>query len=290
MSSLQLIHRRIKSIRNTRQITKAMELVAASKMRRAQAETLQSRAYSSESLIMIRTLSDKIDQSIHPLLAHRRIDHILLIVVTSDRGLAGAYNSILIRQIVKYLLENSGKKFSLVTIGKKGRDVLARLAGEANGINIVASYTNFPPHPIWSDITPIAKMAIDGFSSSQYDSVQIAYTHFHSTVKQEPKIDQLLPLSNSINNQQPTAKNHFDYQFEPTPDMIFDFILPRTIEVQIYQRVLEAIASEHSARMVAMKNASDNASEIIDDLRLTYNSVRQAKITQDLMEISQGFV
>lgn len=286
MSAPQLLRRRIKSIQNTRQITKAMELVAASKMRRAQTEVLQSRPYSNEGLMLIRKLSNQIDRSTHPLLSHRLINKILLIAVTSNRGLAGAYNTLILREVIRYLEHNQEKKIDLIIIGRKGQDVLVKIVADPSKLSIVATYTNFPTHPTWNDITPIAKTAIDGFCSGQYDAVKIAYTQFHSTVKQEPKIEELLPLPNGINNQQSTINNHVDYQFEPTPDVVFDFILPRTIEVQVYHRILEAIASEHSARMVAMKNASDNALEIIGDLQLTYNSARQTKITEELLEIT----
>lgn len=296
MPSPQILRRRIKSIQSTKQITKAMELVAASKMRRAQNQTLQSRPYAADGFTLVKNLSSRIDRSSHPLLSSRQTSNILLIVVTSDRGLAGAYNTLLLREVIKFIQQAKNQIVYIITIGRKALDVLRKI----DGLNIVASYIEFPPHPMIQDVAPITKSAIDGFSETKYDSVRIAYTHFHSTLKQEPRLEELLPLTNrlsdeglaaskdSVSNDQPLVSQMQNYKIEPNPDVVFDFILPRMIETQIYQRILEAIASEQSARMVAMKNASDNAGEIIGDLQLTYNAARQSKITQELLEITSA--
>ncbi|MBI3261259.1 ATP synthase F1 subunit gamma [Candidatus Berkelbacteria bacterium] len=284
MASLQLYRRRIKSINSTRQITKAMELVASSKMRKAQDQTLRLREYASITDEFVRLLSSSVDPKSHPLLANPKVEpgltRKLIVVVTSDRGLAGAYNAGLLRKLVELESEKQHGAIEYVTIGKKGQDFLTRI-----GKPIVATFTKFAPHPSIQDIAPIVKIASDGFLNKEYQSIHIAYTEFISTIKQVPQIIQLLPLTAQA--VEPLAKPS-EYRFEPSRDQVLEFILPRALEMVIYRAILESIAAEHSSRMIAMKSASDNAKELVDDLTLSYNSVRQAKITQELAEIAIG--
>lgn len=279
--SLQQIRRRIKSIGSTAQITKAMELVAAAKMRKAQEQNDRSRPYSQHGREIIELLTAKVDRKFHPLLAQRPIHKIILIVVTSDKGLAGSYNTLVVREVSRFINENKDRQIDIVTVGKKGERALLSL-----GKRPIATFADLPTHPTFADITPIAKIGLDGFIKGDYDQVVIAYTHFVSTIRQEIKLATLLPISATSSEVQSGSQAPIEYKFEPSQDKVLDYILPRMIETNFYQFLLEAIASEHSARMVAMKNATDNAQELIDDLRLTYNSVRQAKITQELTEIA----
>ncbi|MBI3495123.1 ATP synthase F1 subunit gamma [Candidatus Berkelbacteria bacterium] len=280
MASLQLYRRRIKSIANTRQITKAMELVAASKMRRAQQQTLRSRPYASVTDQFLNILSRVTQPTDHPLLQQRNIERALMVVITSDRGLAGIYNNQLMKKVVEFTGENR-IIFEYITIGKKGQDFFAR-----TGKTMVATFTKFSDHPAITDIRPIATLVSDEFIKGNYQAIYIAYTDFVSMIKQNPMIAQLLPIKPAEIAQENIVTKEF--KFEPTKDEILEFILPRALETMLYQKILESIASEHSARMIAMKNASDNAKDIIDDLTLTYNSIRQAKITQELAEITSA--
>lgn len=278
MPSLQLYRRRIRSIANTRQITKAMELVAASKMRRAQDQATRSREYASVTDQFIGLLSAVTKPSDHPLLVRKKVEKALMVVITSDRGLAGVYNSQLLRTVLEFEAANQQFTLAYLTIGKRGQNFLSR-----TGKTIVATFTKFPDHPTTLDTRDIAKIATDGFLRNEYDAIHIAYTNFVSMVKQTAEVAQLLPIV--LPSAPPPAS---EYTFEPVKDEILEFILPRALETILYQRILESIASEHSSRMIAMKNASDNAKELIDDLTLTYNSARQAKITQELSEITSA--
>ncbi len=286
MASTQEIRRRIKSVKNTRQITKAMEMVAASKMRRAQDSTIKSRAYAHEALKLLKNLAGKADETIHPLLSSREIKSILAIVVSSDKGMCGGYNSQILKKTIHFIGENKDKKINWVAIGKRSEHILKKLDQ-----SIVASFSNFPTYPQNSDISPISKIGIDGFQTDKYDQVVIIFTKFISTLKQEPVAKILLPMSLIRATElleETVDKNGANYEYEPDQNIVLNYVLPRLSETQIFHAILEAIASEQSARMMAMKNASDNAGELIDDLTLTYNSMRQASITQELAEVSAG--
>lgn len=286
MASTQEIRRRIKSVKNTRQITKAMEMVAASKMRRAQQSTLQSRAYALEALKLLKNLSGKADTEVHPLLCEREIKSILAIVISSDKGMCGGYNSQVLKTTMNFIKENDARNIEWVTIGKRSEHTLRKLDQ-----NIVAAFNNFPTYPQNYDISPIGKIALDGFSENKYDQVVIIFTNFISTLKQETVVKTLLPMSLIRATElleETVGDNGSDYEYEPDQSGVLDYVLPRLSQTQIFHALLEAIASEQSARMMAMKNASDNAGELIDDLTLTYNSMRQASITQELAEVSAG--
>jgi F-type H+-transporting ATPase subunit gamma len=287
MASTQELRRRIKSIGNTKQITKAMEMVAASKMRRAQEATLQTRAYAQQALSLLRNLASKNLPDIHPLLAKPQSERVLAVVITSDKGLCGGYNAQVLRKSLQFLKNKDGKKVELIVIGKQGERALRK-----SGLNIIASFTDFPPFPDSLDIAPIAKIAIDGFTLKEYEEVSIIYTNFISTIKQETAIKPVLPLTmagiEDILEENELVDKNFEYVYEPGKYLVLEYILPRLTEMQFFHAVLESIASEQSARMMAMKSASDNANELIDDLKLTFNSLRQASITQELAEVSSG--
>jgi F-type H+-transporting ATPase subunit gamma len=254
-----------------RQTTRALEMVAASKMRRAQERVTQSRPYSDRlrevlgDLASIQLDSEELKQ--FPLLDAREVKKTALIVITPDRGLAGALNSNIIRRTVE-----------TIAVGKKGRDFLVRTRQE-----LVAEFIRLGDRPTLDEIRPIAEVAINDYLEGKVDSVQIVYPKFINTLTQQATVVQLLPV------ERPETENKTsDYIFEPDAATVLNAILPRYIEVVLYQAVLETVASFYSAQMVAMRNASDNAKELVDDLSLTLNKVRQAQITNEVAEISAG--
>lgn len=291
------LKRRIKSVTSTKKITRAMQMVSAAKMRKAQSAALASRTYSRLAWQIVTNLADQVDPEYHRLLqtntakgnAEKKIG---LILVSSNRGLIGSFNSNLLALTNKYLEseENTELIAEVTVVGKKGRDALLRM-----GKNIVAE---FPKHdrtvPI-DEIVPLSQMVIVDHLAGKYSKIVIAYTDFISTITQKPKIVQLLPLPTTEHHEHlpdtelaGKKKYHFEYLFEPRPQEVLDYLLPRIIQAQIYQAILESDASEHSARMVMMKNATDAANDLIDDLTLTYNQLRQANITKELAEITAG--
>lgn len=269
-------------------------MIAASRMRRAQEQALASRPYAAkcwEILIHLAAQTGNIEQ-LHPLLMQRKgVKNIGIVLITSDRGLAGAYNSNIIRRTLRFMRENSREEARLIAVGRKGRDLMIRF-----GRKVVAEFTDLPPRPSALDIAPIARLAIDGFLSGEFDEVYLAYTDFINTLSQDPTIRLLLPIrpgqieskvmSEYLGQEQTMSKA--EYIYEPSPEMLLDTILPRFTELQVYQAVLEARASEESARMVAMRNATDNANDLIGDLTLTYNKARQDAITKEMLDIAGG--
>lgn len=294
MASIREIKRRIKSVKNIAQVTRAMQMVAASRMRRAQEQALASRPYAAKSWeILTHLAAQRGDaQQLHPLLAQRaEIKNVAIIMITADRGLAGAYNGNIIRTVLRFMRENEKEDAGLITLGRKGRDFMIRY-----GRNVFAEFTDLPARPTALDITPIARLAIDGFLMGEYDEVHLAYTDFINTLSQEPTVRLLLPIrpgsveskvmSEYLSPEPPKAMA--EYLYEPDPATLLDRLLPSFTELQIYQALLEALASEHSARMVAMRNATENANELIGDLTLTYNKVRQEAITKEMLDIAGG--
>lgn len=285
MAQTQLIKRRIRSVGNTRQITKAMELVAASRMRRAQEAALRSRAYAGSSGEILARLSQITDTKKHPLFSKRRIKLSLTILITSDRGLAGAYNNNLLK-IFADSIKDSTAKNKAVVIGQKG----ARFVSQFKEVELIGAYTDWPNEPTSHDIRPISQTAIDLFTMRQVDNVEIIFTDFISSIRQQVRTLQLLPIT-SLDEESPKREigtNLANAVFEPSPLAVLEAIVPKLVEARLYQTVLEASASEQSMRMMAMKNATDNANDLIDDLTLAYNGARQAGITQELAEISAG--
>lgn len=309
--STRIIRRRIKSIGNTKKITKAMELVSASKMRRAVNSVLATRPYSNLGWETVSELGKVTEAALHPLLRQpAKVDRVLVVLVSSDRGLCGGFNAQMAKKVVEFVKTGGSdhgtaagatrglvtKSLDFLTIGKKGTDLARRL-----GWNIVATFNNLSNNPRITDVRPVAQLAINDFTAGKYDAVYLAYTDFISSIRQVPNVKQLLPLLKetwaSLTTE--TWETHgatrrwngrysYDYLFEPTPAEVLDGMLPRLVEVQIYQAILESSASEHSARMVAMKNASDAARDMIDDLTFTFNQARQATITREIAEISAG--
>jgi F-type H+-transporting ATPase subunit gamma len=295
VASIREIKRRIKSIQNIAQVTRAMQMVAASRMRRAQELALASRPYANKAWEILTHLAAQRGnvQRLHPLLTQRDpIKNVAIVLITADRGLAGAYNANIIRTTVRFMAENEREDAKLITVGRKGRDLMARY-----GRTIIAEFSDLPPYPTALDIAPIAHVAIDGFLAGDYDEVLIAYTRFINTLRQEPAIRLLLPIHPGDPEGQIVMSRHLtqevtmatgEYLYEPDPVSLLDTILPRFTELQIYQAILEARASEESARMVSMRNATENANELIGDLTLTYNKVRQEAITKEMLDIVGG--
>jgi F-type H+-transporting ATPase subunit gamma len=283
MASLRDIRRRIRSVRNTAQITKAMELVAASRMRRAQQRVLATRPYSTAMNAMIHQLGTTRRQGdvLHPLLQQRpEVHRVGLVMLTTDRGLCGALNTNLIRRGTEFLLSVE-HEMELVTVGRKGQDFMAR-----RNRPIRATFTHLGDRPDYMAIVPIARVIIEDFESRRIDAAYILYPRFISTLAQRPQLDQILPITPPA--EEPGAQRAAEYIYEPDPTAILDELLPRYVEVQIYQAVLETIASEQSARMVAMRNANENANDLIKDLTLSYNKARQAAITREVLEIANA--
>lgn len=294
MASVREIRRRIKSVKNIAQVTRAMQMVAASRMRRAQEQALASRPYAAKAWEMLTHLTAQTGNvgQLHPLLTQRdEVRNIAIILITADRGLAGAYNSNIIRATVRFMREQEKEDAQLITVGRKGRDLMVRMRR-----TVIAEFSDLPARPTTLDIAPVTRIAIDGFLAGEFDEVYLAYTDFVNTLVQDPTLRLLLPIrpgqidskvmSEYLTSQQPPAS--FVYLYEPSPATLLDTILPRFTEMQIYQALLEALASEHSARMVAMRNATENANELIGDLTLTYNKARQEAITKEMLDIAGG--
>ncbi len=284
MASTQQIKARIKSVRNTKQITKAMELVAASKMRRAQEATVASRDYTLTARQILTRLRELTDVSKHPLFIERGVKNRILCVFTSDRGLAGAYNSNVLRRLARELQSDAeaGIHTSLILVGKQA----AKFAARIEGLDVIGSYDHMPERPTISDLQSILDTVKDRFTAkNSADAVDLLYTDFKSSVVQEVTMIRLLPAAFS------DVKTSVDLDlaiFEPNPKAVLDQVVDKLVDVQLWQAYLESQASEQSSRMMAMKTASDNAGELIDDLTLAMNTARQAAITQELAEITGG--
>ncbi|TAK03707.1 ATP synthase F1 subunit gamma [Patescibacteria group bacterium] len=291
------IKRRLKSVRNTRKITKAMELVAASKMRKAVSSALGSRPYAKIAWETVRSISEVVDVSLHPLLMPRvgKPEKALLVLITSDRGLAGGFNSNAVKHALSEVRKAGVSSVSAVCVGRRGAEAVKRA-----GYPVLASFVDVTNKPTFQDILPIGKVAVEEYLAGRCDTVLIAYTDFVSALTQKPAVLELLPLVDEARKAPGgkaageaeaftrEASRPSDFTFEPSPQAVLDALLPRIVEAMTYQAVLESAASEHSARMMAMRSATDAASEMIDDLNFTFNQARQAGITQEIAEISSG--
>ena len=282
MANIRLIRRRIKGIQNTAKITKAMEMIAASKMRRAQERGLAGRPYSEKITQVLAALAalPMEERALHPLLQRRPVAKISVVHITPDRGLAGGLVSNINRKTASFILEGS-VPVNIIAIGRKGFDFLRR-----TGQNIIAEFTGLGDRPSLIDTLPISHIIIDDFSSAAVDEVYLAYTQFVNTMVQKPVMEKILPVEPAPI----PAPENVDYIYEPGPDRVLGGLLPRFVEMQVYHHILEAIASEQSARMVAMRNATESAIELIDDLTLAYNKARQEMITRELLDITGGAV
>ena len=286
MASTREIRRRIRSVRNISQVTRAMEAVAASKMRRAQQQVLATRPYAEKALEVLSDIArlhssgGDMDALITPRAEVKRVG---VILITADRGLAGGFNANVLRQSAVFVKEqrDQGREVEVVAVGRKGRDWLLRYDPV-----IRAEYTNMPDSPSSGDIGPISRTVIDDFRSARFDEVHLIFTDFVNTLLQRPTAQQILPVIPA----EQTVTMPPDYIFEPSAEAVLEQVLIGFIEVQILQALYESIASEHSARMVAMRNATEAANELVDELTLTYNKARQEGITRELMDIIGGSI
>jgi len=271
------------SIKNTKQITKAMELVSASKMRRAQENAYKSRDFRNVAREILTRLRQLTDVNEHPLFKQRKIKVRLHVVIASDRTLAGAYNSNVLKAFAAALQEDQAQGITsqAIVIGRQA----ARFASKLQTVDVVGVYEHFPEHPTANDIRPLLNTLTDKFIDHVVDAVDIIYTDYKTSIRQEIDSLRLLPAAFQDIEIEPDLEEAI---FEPSVQAVLDNVSLRLIEAQLHQAILESFASEHSMRMMAMKNASDNATEIIDDLTLAFNSARQASITQEIAEITGG--
>lgn len=285
MASRQQLKHRIGSVKSTKQITKAMQMVAASKLRKAQDAANGPREYarlSRELLTHLRSLQNEAaDHS--QLFEIKPIKKRLLVIISSNRGLAGAYNSNVLRQMIKEMQADkaAGITTSLLTIGKKASSAAARI----QGANVIAAYNDLPDQPTTAELLPILDVALGTFVDEDIDAVDVIFTQFISSMRQEVQVRRLLPAGFE---EEAVSSDIARAKIEPSVDELLEAVTLRLLQVQLYQTLLESAASEQSMRMIAMKNATDNAKDIIDDLTLEFNTARQAAITQEIAEISGG--
>ncbi|HET9881435.1 MAG TPA: ATP synthase F1 subunit gamma [Candidatus Binatia bacterium] len=278
MATLKIIRKRITSIRNTQQITKAMKMVSAAKLRRAQEAALMARPYADKMNEILINLSARVSRSAHPLLAIREEKRIQLVLVTSDRGLCGGYNANLVRAAEAFIRQHgAGKEILLVLVGRKGADYYRRRRGETG-----ERYLNFLSTPAEELAAVIAEKLITRFVDGETDAVYLIYSHFRSALSQVPTVEKILPVALS-ETQEPEQLT--EYLYEPGAEELLSSLLPKITEIKIQRALLEAAASEHGARMTAMDSATTNASKMMGSLTLQMNRARQASITRELMEI-----
>jgi F-type H+-transporting ATPase subunit gamma len=287
MPTIRQLKRRITSVKNTAKITNALQLVAASKMRRAQDRALQSRPYAEKLRVVLAGLATKEqgaeEEAAHPLLASRPAKNVAVLHITPDRGLCGGLNSNLNRSAGTFVAMQH-EPVSVVAVGKKGRDFFVRAHA-----HLIAEFTDLGDYPTQSDTLGIARLIMDDYLAGTIDRVYVSYPELVSTANQRPTIRQLLPIEPPQMDSSADAEAfRQDYIFEPSPDVVLQRLLPRYIEMQIYEAILQTAASFQSAQMVAMKNATDNAQDITRELTLTYNKIRQEQITKELLDIVGG--
>ncbi|MBI3599978.1 MAG: ATP synthase F1 subunit gamma [Nitrospinae bacterium] len=280
MASLRDIKRRIKSVKNTQQITRAMKLVSAAKMKRAQEAILAARPYAMKMMDVMSSLACRVDTTAHPLLSRREEKNIMLVVITSDKGLCGGFNGNIIRRTLRFMEDKGRNNISLVVVGKKGRDYF-----RAKKYGISKEYVDFFRVFSYQRASLIVKDIIDGYTSEQVDSVYVVYNEFKSVIQQRVVAESLLPIPPLVCK---VGEEPPDYLYEPSAEVILDDLLKKYVEIEVYRALLESISSEHGARMTAMDSATRNASEMISGLTLTYNRARQAAITKELIEIVSG--
>jgi F-type H+-transporting ATPase subunit gamma len=279
VASQRDIRRRIQSSRNIKQITRAMQFVAASKLKRAQESTLASRPYAEKLDEVLADLATVLTGEDHPLLVRREGGKRLIVLITTDRGLAGALNTNVIRFAAQQITEGRGE-LAVATVGRKGRDAMRRAR-----VPLEAHFEGFGDRPTFADVLPLARLISEDFLSGKVNRVDIVYSHFVSTLSQKPSMDELLPITPSEDTE--GIPGH-QFIFEPDPGQFLRALLPRYVATRLYQSVLESTASFFSSQMVAMKNATENAEELIEDLTLEYNKVRQSNITREMIEIASG--
>jgi F-type H+-transporting ATPase subunit gamma len=283
MPALIDLRRRIRSVKSTQQITKAMKMVASSRLRRAQDRVLNARPFARQTLRVLRSLAARVHPEAHPLLA-RREDRpgagTLLIVVTADKGLCGAFNTNIVKEALRFVTSHPEATVSLALVGRKGRDFFRR-----RGLDVTFERVNFLHRIDFPDARLVARVAIDAFTSGAVDSVHVVFNEFKSILQQRIVVQQLLPIERI---EVDPAAPPIEYLYEPDPQRIFDLVLPRYVEVEVWQALLESVAAEHAARMTAMDSATRNAGDVIDALTLYMNKVRQAGITREIIEVVSG--
>jgi F-type H+-transporting ATPase subunit gamma len=295
MASAREMRLRIRSVENIAQVTRALQAVSASRVRKAEARVKQTRPYADKAWQVLRHLSvQPAKEDVHPfMIAREPVENILTVVITGDRGLAGAYNT----NILRYTLEHfraSAAPVKFVVVGRKGRDTLIR-----RRVDILAEFSDLPAEPTFADVSAIGRLVMDEFLAGRADQVFLVYTDFVNLLRQIPRHKLLLPVSfdllpigENVNNeaQQSTEREGAlpTYIYEPSQEALISQIVPRLTELQVFQAITESLASEHAARMVAMRNATDNAVELAGALRLEYNKARQQAITSDMLDIAGG--
>jgi len=286
MPSLLDFRRRIRSVKNTQQITRAMKFVAAARLRRAQEAALAARPYANELARLLRSIMVRIEEPQHPLLAKRPEERILAVVFTGERGLAGAFNANILRKANEFLRANRGKNLSLIPVGKKGRDSLKRA-----GFTFAAEYINVLAKVEFSTAREIANLAADLYGKDEIDAVYLIFSEFKTVITANLKVEKLLPVEPETAASETPAEqavSQVDYIYEQPPEKLLGSLLPRYLEVQLLRAMLESSASEYAARMAAMESATRNAGEVIQALTLHMNKVRQAAITKEIIEIVSG--
>ncbi len=292
MPSLIDIRRRVRAVKSTQQITKAMKMVSSSKLRRAQERILRSRPYAQEMLRVFNNLAARTDEVRHPLLQEKAAGRTLLIVITADRGLAGSFNANVIKGAAEFISgqpKDAGREIALALVGRKGRDFFMR-----RGFDVRYEEVGLFQNVKWSHAQAIANTAIKEFSDGDVSSVYLVYNEFRSIMVQRVAVERLLPIANLAGTENadgstmsdPSAK--VEYLFEPTPEELLKTLLPFHVAVQVNRALLESSAAEHAARMTAMDSATRNAREMVDRLTLYMNKVRQAAITREIIEIVAG--
>jgi F-type H+-transporting ATPase subunit gamma len=278
MIPIRLIRRRIRSIQSTAKVTKAMEMVATSKMRRAQVTAAAARPYAQKMRDVLSDLAALPQDRLHPLLERREVKRIGIVHITPDRGLCGGLNTYLNRHTASFIL-GQNVPVTLIVVGRKGRDFMLRY-----GRDIRAEFTGIGDRPSLADTLPISRIVVDDYINGVVDQVYLVYAQFISTMVQRPKLEELLPIEPA----RIERIENVEYIYEPSAAFVLDQLLPRHVEMQVYHAILESIASEQSARMVAMRNATENANDMIQDLTLTLNKARQEMITKELLDIVGG--
>jgi F-type H+-transporting ATPase subunit gamma len=288
MASAREMRMRIRSVKSISQVTRALEAVSASKVRKAVAAVAATRAYATKAWQVLTHIANQPGRAIlHPLLVSRpEVHNILVVVISGDRGLAGAYNTNIIRYATQRF-DHVEVPVRYIAVGRKGRDMLLRRRKQ-----VIAEFANLPAAPSFADVSAIGRVAVDEFLKGEVDEVHLVYTSFINMVRQEPVIKKLLPLEvgAEAGRVKEYAQQHLTaaYIYEPAEEQLLDEIIPRFTALQVYQAILESLASEHAARMVAMSNATENAIELVSHLQLQYNKARQQTITNDLLDIAGG--
>jgi F-type H+-transporting ATPase subunit gamma len=282
MPSLIDMRRRIRAVKSTQQITKAMKMVAASKLRRAQERVVATRPFAGQARHVLASIASRVDEHAHPLLARRTGGRTLLIVVTSDRGLCGSFNTNVVKAVGAFLAERSGRPVSLGLVGRKGRDFFAR-----RDVPIRFEHVNLPKAISFADAEAIAAPAVSDFVDGQVDEVWIVYNEFKSVIQQQVVVEPLLPLT-SVSASEEAEAAGTDYLYEPSPERILDVLLGQLVQAQVMRSLVESNAAFFAAQMTAMDAATRNSSEMIENLTLYMNKLRQAAITREIIEVVSG--